>query len=140
MGMIVTQYQQTGKLLCGAGNWLTTPVKMALLDNTYTVDAAHTQWSQASASEVTDGDGYSSGGQAITASIDNAALKSGSVTFSAPTKSCRSAIIYFADTVDTVVNPLLWHILLDDTPGNLIIDFTLTWNGSNLCLISEGSA
>lgn len=140
MAMTITAYQQTGAILCGIGDWVNDSVKLALVTNAYTFNAAHTQWSQVSDSEVSNGDGYTTGGSGLTTSISNTALKSQSITFSAPTKTCRYAVIYFSETLNSIVNPVLWCILLDATPSDLVIDFTLTWSSQELCLIDTSGA
>lgn len=138
MAITITKYSHTHKILCGAGSWTDNTIKLALVTSGYTFSAAHTIWGDVSANEVATGDGYTTGGLTLTTSKTNAALDATDLTFSVLTKTFRGAVIYISGTVETLVNPVLFYILFDDTPGDIVIqgnDFVISWNASGIATL-----
>ena len=124
--------------MCGAGSWTDNTIKLALVTSSYSFSAAHTLWGDASASEVATGDGYTTGGLTLTTSKSDTALDAVDLTFSALTKTFRGAVVYISGTVESLVNPVLFYILFDDTPGDIVIqgnDFIISWNASGIATL-----
>lgn len=132
MATTFTQYSHTHRRLCdGTLNWDTDTFKIALLTSSYTFSSAHTIWADASAAEVSTGDGYTTGGATITTSIDNSKLDAVDVVFQGLTKTFRSAVIYKVGTANALVNPLVGYILFDSTPSDVVssgVDFSVIWD------------
>jgi hypothetical protein len=124
MATVNTAYTHALKVLVGSGNWLVDDVKLALLDDGYTFSAAHTLFDNGaddatdpSFSELGDGDGYPAGGAALTTGVTNTAISADPVTFTELDHTFLQGVVYIDGTVDTLVKPLLFHILFDDTAG-----------------------
>jgi hypothetical protein len=146
MAITITPYTQSLKILCGAGDWLTSDVRLALVASGYTFSAAHTLFDNGaddatdpSFSDLTTGGGYTAGGAALTTSIANNKLDASPVTFTALDKTFRQGIIYINATVDTIAKPLLFRILFDDTPADITIpgvDFAVNWNANGIATLA----
>jgi hypothetical protein len=146
MAIVNTPYNQALKILCGAGDWLASDVKLALLSSGYTFDAAHTLFDNGaddatdpSFSELANEDGYTTGGEALTTSIADNKLDAAPTVFTALDKTFRQGIIYINATVDTVAKPVLFHILFDDTPADITIpgvDFAVNWNANGIASLA----
>jgi hypothetical protein len=150
MAIVITPYTQALKILCGAGNWLTDPVKLALVDSGYTFSAAHTLFDNGaddatdpSFSEEASGDGYTTGGTALaTKTVANEAIDADPVVFAfTAEKTFRCGVLYIDATVDTVAKPLLFHILFDDAAGGTdvtipSVDFAVNWNANGIATLA----
>lgn len=143
MATTFTKYTHAHKCFCdGTIDWDTDTIKVALVTSSYTFSAAHTIFDNGaddatdpSFNEVATGDGYTTGGETLTASASNTALDAVDVTWSALTKTFRGGIVYKSGTANGLVNPLVGYILFDDTPADIVvsgIDFVLVWNASGL--------
>lgn len=150
MAIIHTPYAQSMKILCEAGNWLTDPVKLALLTSGYTFNAAHTMFDN-TADDATDpsfhelatGAGYTTGGIALAnKTIANGNIDSDLVVFPfTGSKTFRCGILYIDATINTIARPLLFHILFDNTTGGTditipSIDFVVNWNASGIAILT----
>ena len=110
-------------------------LKIALVLSSYTPSVAHTQWSDVSASEVTAGSGYSAGGIALTTPV----VTSSTIGYADPvwtslTKTFRYGVCYKQGTVGGLINPLLFYILFDTTPNDVIqtgSNFSINFNSVN---------
>ena len=148
MAIIHTPYAQSLKILVGVGNWLTDPVKLALLSSGYTFSAAHTLFDNAadnatdpSFSELAAGTGYTTGGIALaTKTLADGNIDADSVIFAfTASKTFRQGVLYIDATVDTIAKPLLFHILFDNTPADTTIpsvDFAVNWNASGIATLA----
>jgi hypothetical protein len=148
MAIIHTPYAQSLKILSGAGDWLTDPVKLALLSSGYTFSAAHTMFDNGadnatdpSFSELAAGTGYTTGGIALaTKTVADGAIDADPVVFPfTAEKTFRHGVVYIDATVDTIAKPLLFHILFDNTPADITIpsvDFAVNWNASGIALLT----
>lgn len=96
---------------------------IALLTSAYTPDAAHDEWADVSGSEVANGNGYTTGGAALTGVTWS--QTGGVATFSSSNQVwtasggsivARYAVIYDADATN---DKLLGYYLLDTTPANV---------------------
>lgn len=107
-----------------------------------------TTWSDLSAAEAANGDGYTTGGATLAnlalslttvmvSSVAKRAVKwdADNVTWSALTKDFRYLVLYASGTLNGVTDPLIAYILLNDTPADYsanAIDFTINWNASGI--------
>lgn len=135
MAVTFTKYTHTHKILTNQGDWNSNTIKLALVTSSYIFSATHTQWSDASTYEVSNGNGYTTGGATMTCSSDNIMLDATDVTFTALTKTFRGAVMYIEGTIETITNPVLAYILFDDTPNDIVMsgtDFVAIWNASGV--------
>ena len=102
--------------------------KMALVSSAYTpANGTDEVWADASGSEIASGNGYTTGGIALT----GVALTqtSGTVKFTASASvwtaaggnipAWRRAVIYYSGTLNGKVNPIVGHFLGDSTPADV---------------------
>lgn len=121
----------------GLLNATTTNFRLALVSNSYVPNNATDElWAAASAAEIANGNGYTTGGIALT----GVALSQtgGVVKFTASNPvwtasgsgipAWRRAVLYYLGTLNSKVNPLLAHFLGDSTPA----DIPLTTSGNTL--------
>jgi hypothetical protein len=115
-------------------------IMLALVLSTYTPSTAHTVWADVSADEAANGDGYTTGGEALgSLSVNSTRFDAADVTWSSLTKTFRYGVLYINDTVNAIVNPLIAYILFDDTPADISIgggDFTVQWSNSGIIIFS----
>lgn len=136
MATTITKYTHAHKILCGAGNWTSDTIKVALLTSGYSFSSAHTTFADASANEVSNGNGYTTGGVTLanpTKSDTN--LDADDATWTALTKTFRGAVVYISGTVEALTNPLLAYILFDSTPADIVMagtDFRIVWDASGI--------
>ncbi|MFA5377339.1 MAG: hypothetical protein WC455_16430 [Dehalococcoidia bacterium] len=120
------QYVHDGTIDLDATN-----IYLALVTSSYTFSAAHTVWADASANEVANGDGYTTGGAQLTNTVDTAKWYAADIAWTGLTKTFRAGILYVNATVNSIVKPLIGYILFDSTPANISIaggTFTVQWN------------
>lgn len=131
-----TLYDQCAELLMdGTIDLDTHTFNIALFDSGYTPSAAHTTYASISADEVANGNGYTTGGEAL-ASVTWAETggvgkfdSDDKVWTAVGTLTARFAVVY-----DTTGGYLLGYMLLDDTPADVSAtdaDFTVGPNASN---------
>lgn len=107
----------------------------------YAPPSEHSVYADISPYELPTGGGYTAGGVAATGTAITQVLRSAkfsinNVTWTNATIAARYAAIYKLGTANSVVNPLICYVLLDDTnidvtlpvPGN----FSLFWSDSGL--------
>lgn len=150
MATTILKYDQATRLIMGDIDLNTSTLKLALITSGYTFDAAHTLFDNGgndatdpSFNEVANGDGYTTGGATLgTPTLSTAGavgtFDADDVTFTALTKTFRQGIIYASGTFETLVNPVLFRVLFDDTPADLTItgiDFVVKWNASGILAI-----
>ena len=121
---------------------VSTNLRMALVANTYTPNVTatgHSLWSEISANEISGTNGYTTGGAtltgvvAATAGNDGAKLSSGNAVWTASGGSIaafRYAVLYYVGTLWGIVNPVIGHILCDNTPA----DIPATTTGNTLTI------
>jgi hypothetical protein len=103
-------------------------------------------WAQVSSHEVANGAGYTTGGaalagktaDAVTRTVDDlvrygARFAASSTVWTALTKTFRYAVAYLDGTYGGISKPLLFYVLLDDTPADVVsAGFNLQLNWGNL--------
>jgi hypothetical protein len=118
--------------------------KLALVSSAWAPDdAADEVWADASAAEIAAGNGYSTGGGALS----GVALTqtSGAVKFTANAfvwtatggsiPPWRRGVVYYSGTLNGKVNPIVGHFLGDDTPA----DVPATTDGDTLTVTPHAS-
>jgi hypothetical protein len=142
MAQVMYQYYEAGlNRNRGVINLATDTIRLALVASTYTPDLdVDTVWADVSANEVADGDGYTTGGTALTGQTLTRAdwlttFDANDVTFTALTKTFRYGVLYVDATktfggVD-IVKPLFAYVLFDDTPADVVVagvDYVVNWS------------
>lgn len=134
-------FNATNLLAANAANW-----KLALVTSSWTPDNSDTGnevWADVSANEIASGNGYTTGGIALTSVT--LTLASGTVKFTsaaaqwtasgAGIPAWRRGVIYYSGTLNSKVNPVLGHFLGDSTPA----DVPLTTAGNTLTVTPNAS-
>lgn len=122
MAVVIKRYAHTWKLIhTGIVNPYSDTLKLALVTSAYTVSLAHTQWADVSAYEVASGDGYSTGGVALASPVaTNTTIDFDDPVWTALTKTFRYVVCYASKTAGGLTNPLVFYILPDSTPADII--------------------
>lgn len=108
----------------------TANLNLALVSSAYTPDATntgHSLWSSVSANEIANGNGYTTGGAAlssvvVTAVTNGFKLASGNVTWTASggnIPAWRYGVIYYLGTLWGMTNPVIGYFLGDSTPADV---------------------
>lgn len=132
-------FNATNLLNANAANW-----RLALVSNSYAPNNASDElWAAASAAEIANGQGYTTGGIALT----SVALTqtSGVVKFTSAAAvwnatgtgipAWRRGVVYYLGTLNGKVNPMLGHFLGDSAPA----DVPLTTAGNPLTITPHAS-
>jgi hypothetical protein len=105
-------------------------LRMALVTSAYTPDASntgHALWANVSANEIANGNGYTTGGVALS-SVAAATVTNGwKLTSSNPSWTAsgtgipawRYGVIYYLGTLWGMVNPVIGYFLGDTTPADI---------------------
>lgn len=136
MASTVTAYDHLWKLLLsGAVDLDTDTLKIALVTSAYTPSIAHDEWADVSANEVSSGSGYTTGGETLANPVKtNSNIDYDDVTWSSLTKTFRYAVCYKSGSGGGLTNPLLFYLLLDSTPADVVSagsNYTLQWHSTN---------
>lgn len=136
MAATITGYDHLWKLITtGAVDLDTDTLKLALVTSSYTPSGAHDEWADVSANEVSTGSGYTTGGETITTPVaTNTTIDYDDVTWTALTKTFRYAVCYKLGSGGGLTNPLLFYILLDSTPADIVSagsNYTVQWHSTN---------
>jgi len=143
MASSITAYDHLWKLVTTGGLDLdTSEIRVRLVTSAYTFNAAHTLWDNSandatdpSFNEVANGDGYATGGiQLVTPVVTNSNIGYADLTWTALTKTFRAGIGVGIGTFGGVVNPVLFRILFDTTPADIVStgsNFSIQWNAVN---------
>lgn len=129
----------TGLLAATAANF-----RIGLVSNSYTPNNATDElWAAASAAEIANGNGYTTGGLVPPSIV--LSQSAGVVKFTAsPTiwtasgtgiPAWRRAVLYYLGTLNSKVNPLVGHFLGDSAPA----DIPLTTSGNTLTITMNAS-
>lgn len=136
MAASITAYAHLWKLLNTGGIDLDTDtLKLALVTSSYTPNTAHDEWADVSANEVANGSGYTTGGAALASPVvTNSNIDYNDVTWAALTKTFRYAVCYKSGSGGGLTNPLLFYILLDTAPADVVSsgsNYTIQWNSTD---------
>lgn len=136
MAATITAYDHLWKLLLtGAVDVDTDTLKLALVTSSYTPSAAHDEWADVSANEVSSGSGYTTGGVSLASpAVTNSTIDYADVTWTALTKTFRYAVCYKSGSGGGLTNPLLFYILLDSTPADIVStgsNYTIQWHSTD---------
>lgn len=136
MAATITEYDHLWKLLLtGAVDLDTDTLKVALVTSSYTPSTAHAEWADVSANEVATGNGYTTGGATLASPVaTNSNIDYADVTWTSLTKTFRYAVCYKSGSGGGLTNPLLFYILLDSTPADIVStgsNYTIQWNSIN---------
>lgn len=122
MATIIKRYSHTWKLI-NSGLLVPTSdtLMFALVTSSYTPSLAHTQWADVSTYEVASGDGYSTGGVALASPVaTNTTIDFDDPVWTALTKTFRYVVCYASKTAGGLTNPLVFYILPDSTPADIV--------------------
>jgi hypothetical protein len=116
-------------------------IKLALVTSAYTPNittAGHALWSDVSANEIANGNGYTTGGQTLTGAAATATAGTNGYYLSAAVPVWTASgtgipvhryyVMYLSGTVWGQVNPLIGYFLGDSTPA----DIPLTTAGNTI--------
>jgi len=143
MATTITAYTHLWKLVTTGGLDLdTSEIRIRLVTSSYTFSAAHTLWDNSandatdpSYNEVANGDGYTTGGvQLANPVVTTSNVDYDDVVWTSLTKTFRGAIGVGIGTFGGVVNPVLFYILLDSTPADVVSsgsNYTIQWNATD---------
>lgn len=143
MATTITAYTHLWKLVTTGGLDLdTSEIRIRLVTSSYTFSAAHTQWDNGandatdpSYNEVANGNGYTTGGiQLANPVVTTSNIDYDDPVWTALTKTFRAAIGVGIGTFGGVVNPVLFYILLDSTPADIVStgsNYTIAWNSTD---------
>jgi len=136
MASTITAYDHLWKLLLtGAVDLDTDTLKLALVTSSYTFSSAHDEWADASTYEVATGSGYTTGGETLAGvSSANGYIDYSDVTWTSLTKTFRGAVCYKSGSGGGLTNPLLFYLLFDSTPADIVqsgSNFLVQWNATN---------
>lgn len=117
--------------------------RIALVASTWTpANSTDEVWATASGNEIAGGNGYTTGGVAVTATLNQT---TGTVKFTTTAAgwtasgtgipAWRRAVLYYAGTLNGKVNPIVAHCLGDSTPA----DVPLTTSGNTLLITPNTS-
>lgn len=143
MASSITWYDHAWKLITtGLVDLDTDTLKLALVTSSYTPATSHTIWdpgtnnaADPSYNEVASGSGYTTGGATIANPVaTNSNIDYDDVVWTSLTKTFRYAVCYVNKTAGGLVSPLLFYILLDTTPADIVSagsNYTIQWNATN---------
>lgn len=143
MATTIQKFNGATKMILGGIDLDTTTLKLALVTSSYTLDLTDAAWSDISGSEVATGDGYTTGGETLgtptlTTSGAVCTFDAEDVTWTSLTKTFRAGVVYASGTFETILNPVLFYILFDDTPADRVINninFIVQWHSSGILAI-----
>jgi hypothetical protein len=91
--------------------------------------------SDPSYSEVSNGDGYTTGGITLTgASATNDIVDYADITWASLTMTFRGAVCVAIGTCGGIVDPVLWYMLPDSTPADIVSngsDYSILWHATD---------
>jgi hypothetical protein len=136
MAVSATLYDKAWRLLNTGGIDLDTDtIKIALVTSAYTPSTAHDEWADVSANEVASGAGYTTGGITLaTPAVTNTTVGFADPTWTSLTKTFRYAVVYKSGSGGGLTNPLLFYLLLDTTPADVVSsgsNYTIQWHSTN---------
>lgn len=142
MAATITLYDHTWDLVAKDLNLATATLRLKIVSSGYVFDATHTAWDSGtddaddpSYNEVANGDGYTTGGQALAGvTVANGKMDADDVTWTSLSKTFRGLILVAVGTYSSVVDPVLFYLLPDSTPADTVSsgsDYSVIWNATD---------
>jgi hypothetical protein len=142
MATTIEFYDHAWKLITGGLNLHTANISVRLVTSGYTFNAAHTLWDNGandatdpSHHEAADGNGYATGGVILANMVvTNSKLTPDDVVWTALTKTFRHVIGVANGSVGGLTDPLLFRLLPDDAPADVISNgsnYSILWNDTD---------
>lgn len=136
MASLIVGYDKFWKLVLTGGIDLDTDtLKIALVSSSYSPSTAHDKWADVSANEVVNGNGYTTGGATLANPVTtNTTMGYDDVLWPSLTKTFRYAVCYKLGSGGGITNPLLFYILLDSTPADIVSsgsNYSIAWNNTD---------
>jgi hypothetical protein len=143
MASSITAYSHLWKLVTTGGLDLdTSEIRIRLVDSNYVFATGHTLWDNGandatdpSHNELTTGSGYTAGGiQLVNPVVTNTTIDYDDVTWTALDRTFRAAIAVAVGSFGGVSNPVLFYLLFDTTPADIVStgsNFSILWNATN---------
>lgn len=124
----VVKYAHTPRRFSdGTLDWDTNAFKCALLTSAYAPSAAHTVWTDVSAHEVTNGNGYTTGGVLLTGkAVTNTMIDCNDPSWVALAKTFRYAVFYKVGTDNGLTDPLVCYVDFGSNITATGTDFVIT--------------
>lgn len=139
MATTITAYDALWQLTATGGiDWDTDTIKIALVTSSYTPNVNDEEWADVSTYEVASGSGYTTGGETLSSvAATRSNIGYSNVTWTSLTKTFRYAVCYKSGSGGGLTNPLLFYILLDSTPADIVSsgsNYTIVWNSTDKVL------
>jgi hypothetical protein len=142
MATTIEFYDHAWKLITNGVNLQTASISVRLVTSSYTFSAAHTVWDNGandatdpSFNEASNGSGYTTGGVILTGVVaDNDSITFDDVVWTSLTKTFRHVIGVVNGTVGALTDPLLFRILPDNAPADVISsgsNYSLFWDDTD---------
>jgi hypothetical protein len=142
MATTIEFYDHAWKLITNGVNLQTASISVRLVTSNYTFSAAHTVWDNGandatdpSFNEASNGSGYTTGGVILTGVVaDNDSITFDDVVWTSLTKTFRHVIGVVNGTVGALTDPLLFRILPDNAPADVISsgsNYSLFWDDTD---------
>jgi hypothetical protein len=121
-------YDATAKALLGGADLTTATIKLALVGSGYTPNQdTHDEWADVSASEIANGNGYTTGGYTLLSPVLTEITKGYKFSSANPAWTAavgnipawRYGVLYVSGTVEGMTNPLIGYFLGDSTPADI---------------------
>lgn len=143
MASTITPYDHLWRLsVPGSLNVAVNAIRLRMVTSGYVFNPAHTMWNNSAGDgtnpslfEVANGDGYVTGGALLSnVLVTDGFVSFDDVVFATLTKTFRALVGVAPGTYDGVVDPLLFYLLPDSTPADIVSsgsNYTVIWNSTN---------
>jgi hypothetical protein len=138
MATTLTKYNQFAELLAnGAVDLNSTTIKLALVSASYTPNAEHDEYADASTYEVGPAGGVTIASPTLVRSGATTTWDAADTTFPALTATFTYGIIYASGPIFGKTNPVLAYLTFDGAPVALTgIDFTVVWAATGIATVA----
>jgi hypothetical protein len=112
-------------------DWNTTPLKIALVEDSYTLSLAHTLASDVLISHECSGAGYTAGGNTLAGlTITNGQVAVNPSAWTGLTVNVRYVLLYASGTIHGLTNPVLLLFDLGSILNLSAVDWTFSWTSN----------
>lgn len=140
-GRYVPYTQATQLAWSGGLNYLSDTIKVALVTSSYTLNLGHEEWADVSANEVTNGDGYTTGGLTLASkTLTTIKVSAANPVWDPLDKQFRYAVFYKLGSGMSLTNPLLGVIDYGDTVTVNNVAFTIVIPSTGIAVLSQNVA